>query len=281
MKFFVKQMMGLGLTLAFVVIGLGTAHAKELVVWHDLGDNGIKWFKELSALYEKDHSGVTIRSVSYPTDQWYGKVIAALNTNTAPDLIYNNYERVIRIETQTNKVQDLSSLFKGISDTQFLSDSDLSVSVYNNKMLILPVQRVQMGFGVRKSWLEKVGEKFPTTWQDVQRVAVKFANNDPDGNGKQDTYGLALEAARPRDLIHMLDLYIFGAGLRHTLINPEGKIVIDESQHRHVLKEFLKTFTDYGYVSKDTISHSFPEMYQVIEGGRAGMFRVGDWNVKK
>ena len=73
---------------------------------------------------------------------------------------------------------------------------------------------VQMGIGVRKSWLEKVGEKFPESWDDVKRVAVKFRDNDPDGNGKADTFGLGLEAAKPRDLIHMLDLFTFGTGIR-------------------------------------------------------------------
>ena len=34
-------------------------------------------------------------------------------------------------------------------------------------------------------------------------------------------------------------------------------------------------------MAPDTINHSFPEMYQLIEVGRAGMFRLGDWNVKK
>jgi multiple sugar transport system substrate-binding protein len=48
-----------------------------------------------------------------------------------------------------------------------------------------------------------------------------------------------------------------------------------------VLEEVLKAYTEYRYTPPDTINHSFPEMYQVIEGGRAGMFRVGDWNVKK
>jgi ABC-type glycerol-3-phosphate transport system substrate-binding protein len=103
-------------------------------------------------------------------------------------------------------------------------------------MIILPVQRVQMAFGVRKSWLDKVGEKFPNTWADVQRVAVKFRDNDPDGDGKANTFGMALEAAKPRDLIHMLDLFMFGSGLRHTLIDPQGKIVVDEPAHAKVLR---------------------------------------------
>jgi ABC-type glycerol-3-phosphate transport system substrate-binding protein len=138
-----------------------------------------------------------------------------------------------------------------------------------------------MALGVRKSWLDKVGEKFPATWADVQRVAVKFRDADPDGNGRADTFGMALQAAKPRDLIHMLDLFMFGSGLRHTVIDPQGKIVIDEPARAKVLEEVLKAYTEYRYMSPDTINHSFPEMYQIIEGGRAGMFRVGDWNVRK
>jgi len=123
----------------------------------------------------------------------------------------------------------------------------LKVASYAGKMIILPIQRVQMGFGVRKSWLDKVGEKFPATWADVQRVAVKFRDNDPDGNGKPDTYGMALEAAKPRDLIHILDLFIFGSGLRATLVDSKGDVIIDEPAHAQVLEEVLKAFTVYGY----------------------------------
>jgi ABC-type glycerol-3-phosphate transport system substrate-binding protein len=259
----------------------GVAAAQELTVWHDLGDNGTQFFTKLGAEFAKTHPGVTIKPVNYPTDQWFGRVIGALNTDSAPDLIFNNYERVIRIETQTGKVGDLKAVLAQVQEKDFLGEDDLRVATYSGKMIILPVQRVQMALGVRKSWLDKTGESFPKTWGDVQRIAVKFKADDPDGNGKADTYAMALEAAKPRDLIHILDLFTFGSGLRHTLVDPQGEIVIDEPQHAKVLAEFIKTYTTYGYVAPDTINHSFAEMYQVIEGGRAGMFRVGDWNVKK
>lgn len=266
---------------AAIAAASGAASAQDLTVWHDLGDNGIALFDAVGAEFSRTHEGVTVSSVSFPTDQWFGRVISAINTDTAPDLIYNNYERVIRIETQTERVMDMVPVLEGAGDTSFLTEADLSVASYGGKMIILPVQRVQMGLGVRKSWLESTGESFPRTWEDAKRVAAKFGTDDPDGNGQSDTFGFALEAANPRDLIHMLDLFTFGAGLRHTLIDAEGNIVIDEPRHAEVLKEFMKTFTEYGFAAPDTINHSFAEMYQVIEGGRAGMFRVGDWNVKK
>lgn len=267
--------------LTLMALAASPLKAQELTIWHDLGDNGIAWFEAMGEQFSQIHDGVSIKSVSYPTDQWFGRVISSINTDTAPDLIYNNYERVIRIETQTEQIMDMNATLADIEDKDFLTDADLQVAQYGSKMIILPIQRVQMGFGVRKSWLDNVGATVPESWEDVRTVAEKFATMDPDGNGKDDTFGLALEAAKPRDLIHMLDLYIFGTGLRHTLVDPEGNIVIDQPAHAQVLEEFLKSFTDYGMVSPDTINHSFAEMYQVIEGGRAGMFRVGDWNVSK
>ena len=256
------QAMALATTLALA----GPTKAQELVVWHDLGDNGIKWFQTLSAEFAKTRPGVTVKSINYPTDQWFGRSISAINTNTAPDLIFNNYERVIRVADQTNKLVDLKPVLASVSDKAFLLEDDLRVATHANKMIILPIQRVQMGFGVRKSWLDKVGEKFPTTWADVQRVAVKFRDNDPDGDGKANTFGMALEAAKPRDLIHIIDLFMFGSGLRHTLIDPQGKIVVDEPARAKVLEEVLKAFTEYRYVPPDTINRE--EMGPALCSGR-------------
>ncbi len=67
----------------------------------------------------------------------------------------------------------------------------------------------------------------------------------------------------------MLDLFIFGAGLQHTLLDPQGNVTIDQPEHALVLGEFLRTYSTYRFVPPDTINHSFTEMYQVIEGGAA------------
>lgn len=111
----------------------GTSRAQELVVWHDLGDNGIKWFQSLSAEFAKSRPGVTVKSINYPTDQWFGRSISAINTNTAPDLIFNNYERVIRVADQTNKLVDLKPVLATVSDKSFLTEDDLRVATHAEK----------------------------------------------------------------------------------------------------------------------------------------------------
>lgn len=44
-------------------------------------------------------------------------------------------------------------------------------------------------------WMKKLGiSKAPTTLSELEDMMYKFANNDPDGNGKKDTYGLSASA---------------------------------------------------------------------------------------
>ncbi len=42
----------------------------------------------------------------------------------------------------------------------------------------------------RKDWLDNLGLKVPSTIDEFITVAEAFSNNDPDGNGKKDTYAL-------------------------------------------------------------------------------------------
>lgn len=47
----------------------------------------------------------------------------------------------------------------------------------------------------RKDWLDKVGiSKIPETLDEFEEAMYKFRNNDPDGNGKKDTYGMSRSA---------------------------------------------------------------------------------------
>lgn len=44
----------------------------------------------------------------------------------------------------------------------------------------------------RGDWLEKIGmESYPETLEDLEKALYAFANDDPDGNGTKDTYGIS------------------------------------------------------------------------------------------
>jgi putative aldouronate transport system substrate-binding protein len=47
----------------------------------------------------------------------------------------------------------------------------------------------RLGVFIRQDWLDKLGLKAPTTLDEFMSVAKAFTEKDPDGNGKNDTYG--------------------------------------------------------------------------------------------
>lgn len=58
------------------------------------------------------------------------------------------------------------------------------------------------GLGYRTDWAEKLGLSEPKTVDDVYNMLYAFRNLDPDGNGKRDTFGLAMcRYTGPLDII--------------------------------------------------------------------------------
>lgn len=46
------------------------------------------------------------------------------------------------------------------------------------------------GLVIRKDWLDALGLEAPTTLEELREVAIAFTEQDPDGNGQNDTYGI-------------------------------------------------------------------------------------------
>lgn len=56
----------------------------------------------------------------------------------------------------------------------------------------VPFAKTQyLSYYIRKDWLDKLGLKMPETNEQMIEVMKAFTLNDPDGNGKNDTYGLS------------------------------------------------------------------------------------------
>lgn len=68
-------------------------------------------------------------------------------------------------------------------------------ATYDGRLMAIPETGSNMESGmylwVRMDWLEKLGLDPPRTMSDVRKISKAFTENDPDGNGKNDTFGLA------------------------------------------------------------------------------------------
>ncbi|GAA3604699.1 extracellular solute-binding protein [Nonomuraea rosea] len=133
---------------------------------------------------------------------------------------------------------------------------------------------------IRKDWLEKVGLKEPETVEDFYQVAKAFAEKDPDGNGKKDTYGLIIPkwpgnyaSASPYDVIETWFGAPNGWGERN------GKVVpgFDTPEFLEANK-WLKKMVDEGLVNPDFATLDSAKWNEPFFHGRGGM--IIDVNIR-
>lgn len=76
------------------------------------------------------------------------------------------------------------------------------------------------GMGYRKDWADKLGLSAPETLDDLYNMAKAFSEQDPDGDGERNTYGLCLcKYTGPVDIIQTW----FGAG--NDWVERDGQLI--------------------------------------------------------
>ncbi len=113
-----------------------------------------------------------------------------LNRNNIPNYVDQNILAPIPEEMLTQ----FAPTFKKFFDDHF---PEIWNSVkYDGKIYGIPGANLNAAYPTvviwRKDWLENVGiTKTPETLEEFEDALRKFRNNDPDDNGKKDTYGLS------------------------------------------------------------------------------------------
>ena len=78
-------------------------------------------------------------------------------------------------------------------------DTAFDAATFQGKLMGIPITGSSMDSAaliwIRADWLKKLGLSDPKTMDDVLAISDAFTKNDPDGNGNDDTTGLALNKA--------------------------------------------------------------------------------------
>lgn len=108
---------------------------------------------------------------------------------------------------------------------------------------------------IRTDWLEKVGAKIPTSLEEFEEVCRLFAEEDPDGNNKKDTYAFSLTGNY--DVYNLAATYGFSvpAGIVKDdsyLKGADGKLAKAEvTENYKKLLEFCAELYKKGYIYPD------------------------------
>ena len=128
---------------------------------------------------------------------------------------------------------------------------------------------------IRKDWLEKLGIEGPKSWKDLERVAKAFMEQDPDGNGKKDTYGIPIASnygGRGDGTLSELFLNVGGANINKWMKKKDGTLMYG-SVHPGA-KEALSLLNDWynkGIIEEDFALWSGSDMAQVAAENQCGI----------
>lgn len=127
-------------------------------------------------------------------------------------------------------------------------------------------------FWIRKDWLDKLGLQPPATLDEFKAVAKAFADNDPDGNGKKDTFGLT-----GFEFDTFAPLYgAFGVGSPGTLYMKNGKLT--DAVFDPAMKDalgYIKGLIDAGGVDLEFITNKNGLGMEKAYQGKAGIVYAG------
>src|SRR5690606_34606551 len=89
--------------------------------------------------------------------------------------------------------QTMPNYFKYWVNEEELKGYGVLAGKYVRAPIPYPKKSVRTYF-IRKDWLYKLNMPIPKNYDQYLETLRAFRNNDPDGNGKKDTYGFSLSA---------------------------------------------------------------------------------------
>lgn len=139
---------------------------------------------------------------------------------------------------------------------------------------------------IRQDWLDNLGLEIPKTMEEFVKVAHAFTYDDPDKNGENDTYGLALDGinilndslGNTEPIFRAFGSYLGKDGLTY-IKGEDGEIVWGGSNAESMKQalQVLKDMYDDGSLAKDFITMDANSIFTEAGAGRCGIWFGPNW----
>src|SRR5690606_23777384 len=113
-----------------------------------------------------------------------------------PDVVLNDVSQLGAMQSQ-GILREID--LKDIKNSKDMTAQALEAGkAVDGKTYGIPYSAQANALLIRSDWLQNLGLQAPTDWDEMAEVAQAFTQNDPDGNGQNDTYGLAVPGSTKR-----------------------------------------------------------------------------------
>ncbi|UJF31782.1 type 2 periplasmic-binding domain-containing protein [Paenibacillus hexagrammi] len=195
--------------------------------------------------------------------------------DTMPDLLWRSgmekeYQQWIKNDQLVDLVPYMQKYGKNLLN--YYSKETLWSSYQDGKLYSVPgdvSEASSKTLYVRKDWLDKLGLPVPKTMDEFLSTVKAFTEQDPDGNGKKDTFGLATWKGFPHEPLYVFE-QAYGLKADNFIIQDDGSIKLGAvmPQMKQALA-LMKDLYENGYIDKGA---SQKEQNEVIAQGKTGFY---------
>lgn len=239
-------------------------------------------------VYEQELGIKLVYDWTVEVSQYKEKLNLALASKQIPDVFICSPDQFLLLQ-ESNALADMtkvwdtyaSDLTKGLYKTDPIA---IKAATVNGKMMSIPGTRFpQDSAGVvwiRTDWLQKLGLAEPKTQGDLVKVMEAFATKDPDGNGKADTYALAMTKTLWggfAGLTPFFNAYHAYPGI--WVKNAQGKLVNGtiQPEMKAALRELQRLYAA-GMVDKEFTVKDGTKVSEDVTSGKIGLQYGAWWN---
>jgi putative aldouronate transport system substrate-binding protein len=242
----------------------------------------------------KDQLGINIKynwvvKGDVTSDQYLQKINVTLASGDLPDVIPVNATQLKQL-ADSDQIEDMTELYKKYATPltkEVMSQegtSPFDAATFDGKLMAIPqleasIERA-MFIWIRTDWLQKLGLQPPKTMADVLAISKAFTEQDPDGNGKKDTYGLAITKTLWGGAMGLEGFMAgYNAHPNMWLEDASGKLVYGGLQPE-VKKalQALQSMTKNGEIDKEFGIKDGGKVSENIAAGQIGMEFGEQWN---
>lgn len=220
------------------------------------------------------------------------KLSTAIMSGNYPDIFAvskNEYEKYV----ESGTIADISDLLEQYATQELMEylnvDGGLALEalktdggLYGLPEMGNAYDSVNLMF-IRQDWLDNLGLNVPTTMEELKEVAYAFTYHDPDGNGKNDTYGLALDGVDVlTDSIGTVSAIFEGYGAYPdslSFVEKDDEIIWGGalSEEMKAALELLQEMYKDGTIASDFITMDGNTIFEEGGSGRCGIFFGAMW----
>ncbi|WP_425517459.1 extracellular solute-binding protein [Paenibacillus agaridevorans] len=212
----------------------------------------------------------------YPSgDDYTNQLNVRMASGNFPDLFMLSRQQLLQFSKQ-GLLLDLTPYMDQLQKTiDFIGEETVKKGMVDGKVYAISKspQIPYNTYWIRKDWLDALKLDVPTTIEELAEVAEAFTKNDPDGNSKQDTFGLTggkLSAFAPV-------FGAFGVGSPGNFYVKDGAVL--NALYDPAMKDalaFIKQMISSGSVDPELLANTGLQHQEKSIKGQAGIVHI-DW----